>query len=716
MSSKGGKSHWTQHAEDLNKCYMIVNRALPEGHIMHMFVFYIGPDGNVMTHYDQSGHPIKARYEKYFQQILKTTKARAYNDQDVLQTANKSLMKNYITHHQDFTLLSKVVLTADDPSRELGEWFRVLITCAELNAPACCKLVLAAANQCTTSKTEAVINKAFLDKVREAAHSKVRDDVEATLVAMMPSLAEAGKLCTDEVLVSAQGSGKTNKVIHKAIFFGNRSLVDSLINKDWTMLSSTDFSDIKPEKILSLGAEINQLLLDSGFLPSFRNGSFTRALLLPSSKGERETADTYFSSSQIQHAPDFVESLRKALQKEHRTVLGAPPRARSLPYPLLDNMPWRLEKLKRFLGENSELYVNHVVSMLTLVAGEGRVEIGVVRYLPQITLLLDEVNRLEKVSSKKTLTTLGLLLGKIKAAPFSNSFDIKFAEQSLPEDSRAVLGRLLVTMQDYGAEVSTVYMSLLAREGYFDLVTRNGCQGKKGLSISLANFLHIVMGRPECRNGRFPKQWLTAAESWLQDDHSWFDESDRDIIGRLLKVLRDGPMSENRLSCLLNMATQCRLNYGDLPWFQPRNTRKVFGESYWSEAYDSAVVFSEFLQTARKMQLVLNPVQLSSFLWQSSEPVKAWSFSAGWDDILSAVGDEGDNLTKFFTNLLGYGFVDYEPRELSYMVQSLVEADSCLLVPLAASVERTAPCFDAQGFTDAVNELHGKLSTGDIMS
>ena len=264
----------------------------------------------------------------------------------------------------------------------------------------------------------------------------------------MPSIAAAQKHVTTDVLELAQSHEEKNKILKKAILFGNRTLIASLIKNFWVRLSATGLPYIKPKNILSLGEKTNRLLLGSGFSPSLRDGHFVSALIFPSSQDERESAEVYFLTPWFNHSLEVAESLWNVLKKEHRSIKVFLSGDSICGCRSLDNIPWRLENLKRVLGANSERYAIHVGVMLTLVAVDGDVEMGVVQHLPEINLLLDEVARLKKESNKNTLAAFARSLSNCRLG-------VKFSKigQVLEKDSIGACVRLIAIMLDCGLEV-----------------------------------------------------------------------------------------------------------------------------------------------------------------------------------------------------------------------------------------------------------------------
>ena len=753
--SDGGETYWNDHAEGLNKCYMIVDRALPASHGRHKFAFHIGPDGNVTASHDQFDEPIDAKTDKGFQQALKLTGARPFNYDEILQSADESMIDEYVEKCGDPVLLSKKVLTASNPAEELGKRFKALKNCTAVNLPSCRRLVFTAARRFSQADKESVMDLPFINSIYIgnfiATHSdfvnddkesvmdlpfvknlydghftKSHRDIVATLVAMMPSLAAAKKHLAAEAFEFTQGHWEKKQVIELAILFDNRPLLASLFNNSWEMPSATEFFRVKSEKILSLGAKINRLLLDSGFQPDLHYISFSSVLLFPSSQAERESAEVYFSTPRVRDSSKFANYLCLELENRYLKMGAKQAKGNDWHEPVLDHLPWVLENLKRVLGGNSERYAQQIGTMLSLVAGENSVEAGVVRYLPQISLLLDEVDRLERDACKKTLSVLAGSLGAMQASIFASRSGIEIKQKPLPEDSRALLGRLLLTMQNYGADMPMVYMSLLAREGDFDRITGNGLQGKKAFAVDLHGFLRTVMGRPERCEGRFPEQWLTDADAWLQCDRSWFDESDRSIVGRFFNALRGQNVSEKRLNYLLKMATGFISGNPSLEFSVPAPYRRSFTkrarrEDFYSESFDNAEVFAEFLHDVREIQGEVLPQELSDFLHNASKSVQAWAFSVGWDDVMSVVGDKGNNYKTFIDDLLGERFCDRETFDptraypVSGLVIGMAKDENDALASLAESVERTVPGFNSRAFANAVNQFHGTFSSGDIV-
>ena len=117
-------------------------------------------------------------------------------------------------------------------------------------------------------------------------------------------------------------------------------------------------------------------------------------------------------------------------------------------------------------------------------------------------------------------------------------------------------------------------MSLLVREGDFDRITRSCFQGGKAISKCTERFLTTVLGRPELQKG-VSDQWITDAETWLQGSHSWFYGKNRDMIGRLFKVLRDSQMTENRLESLKHMASSMYFGVSSPMNLQLRGSEKI---------------------------------------------------------------------------------------------------------------------------------------------
>ena len=773
--SDGGKSYWDNYAEGLNKCYMIVDRALPVSHGRHKFAFHIGPDGDVTASNDQSNGPIDAKTDKDFQQTMETTGARPYNRDDVLKCGDDSLMVKFIAHHGDIALLSKMVLTASNPANELGRLNRAMTACAKINLPGMRRLLLKIARQCAEKGTEAVINDAFLHSICEG-NFLVPDNISSEIVGMMSSIAMAQKYCTAEVIELArtiwlQGVLLPDKVaiLQHAIEFGNRTMVVSLINSSWADPSKLGELRNFPN-ILSLGAKINRLLLDSGFQPNYDEESFASSFLFPSSQEQSESAKVYFSDPQIQRSPKFARSLRLELESVYKMMHTEQFIDRDMHSLVLEHTPWVLKLLKRVLSENSEKYAYHIGCMVSLAAGYRSAETAVARYPQQTNLLLDEVDRVKKHSSKEDIALLGRLLGDIKPYYSISSFNIKFAQQALSKESRETLVRLLETMHDFGAEVSQVYMSLLAREGDFDRITRSCFQGEKFISVSPESFLNTALGRPDVQNGCISDQWLTDAETWLQGSQSWVYGKDRDIIGRLFKVLRGRPVTENRLSCLKHMAISRSFGVSAPMNLQLSDTEKVH---FWHEAFDDADIFAEFLQAAQELQMWVRPACLGSFLINASKSVQEWAFSVGWDDIMSVSGDKDEDSKIFIEDLIGVGFFDSDTLDedkdedsnifiedlmgvgffdsdtldedkdedskifiedligvgffdsdtldedneldLSPLVIGLVNTENNALVSLAKSLARTVPDFNSSAFANAVNKFHGRFSSGDIL-
>ena len=718
--SDGGEFYWNNYAKRLHKCYMIVDRALPASHGRHKFAFHIGPDGNVTASHDQFDGPIDAKTDKGFQQALKLTGARPYSRDDVLRLGDDDLIGQYVDHHGDLAMLSSMVLTADSPAYELGKWFEKIRPCAESNLLACRKLFLTVARRCAKKETKAVINESFLVSVCTGCRSLTSEEVGATLAAMMPSIDSIKKHCTAGVFKLFQSVEVKNKILRNAILSGNRALVANLLYSLWGSPSAQMFSDIEAGKILSLGAEINRLLLKLGFSPnlsSYWERGFDRALLLPESQTEKESAEVYFSYPTIKYSPLLAKNLVKSLKDAQDTMLHNQSRGLEWHGPLLEYMTWRLGILKRVLGENSESYAEQIGLMLAAVAGGNAVETSVVRYLPHINLLLDEVDRLKKEGGENAVSTLGRVLGSIKKSRFRYRFDIKFEQQPLSENSRSALGRLLETMKDYGAGVSSIYMSLLAREGDFSRINCNRFQGKRVSAISRRRFFRTVLGRHDFRQGRVAGQWLNAAESWLRSEESqWFNEHDRDIIARLFSMLRGRTVTVNRLSCLVEMASARKL-------IKPVRLAVLVPdkEEYWSEVFHSTEDMAEFLQITRDIKGRVDPEDLSKLLQESSETVRAWAFSDGWDAIMSVVGQEGDRCERFINVLLGDGFLiretfgpEYQIR-ISDLVMKMARVENNALISLAESVERRVPNFNSRAFANAVNEFHGEFSSGDLL-
>ena len=718
--SDGGETYWNDHAEGLNKCYMIVDRALPASHLRHKFAFHIGPDGDVTASHDQFDGPIDAKTDKGFQQALKLTGARPYSRDDVLRFGDDAVIVEYMEYHGDLEMLSKRVLTANNPANELGKRFKAIKSCAENNLPAYRNLILAVAKQCAKKETGALINESFVGSVYKGCGSATDWEIGATLAGIMPSIAAIKKYCMDGVTELFQSTQVKNEVFRNAILFGNRALVVDLINSLWVMPHINIFTSIKREKILSLGAKTTRLLLNSVFNQNLWNvwdKAFVKALLFPTSQAERESAEVYFSIPRIKHAPELTKTLLKLLQEEQGIMAQNQSKGVEWHGPLLENLPWRIDILKRVLGENSEPYAEQIGWMLAAVAGDNAVETGVVHYLPQINLLLDEVDRLKKEGSKKALVALGRVMNSVNGGLFLCPRNIKFAQQPLSENSRLALGRLLETMKDYGADVSMIYMSLLAREGEFSRIASNRFQSKDAPPMSRSRFLYTALGRYDFREGRLSEQWLTAAESWLKNNESqWFNQYQRDIIARLFSVLRGRTVSANRLVSLIEMASSYTLiNPLMLGVLKPRKGR------HWSEVFHSTEDMAEFLQITREMKGRVSPEDLSKLLLEVREPVRAWAFSVGWDDIMGVVDDDNGSCGHFINDLLGFGFCDRDTinseqkPELSDFVKWLATSESPALVNLAQSVECTVPNFNGRAFANAVNTFHGEFSTGDIM-
>ena len=407
LSRKNGEDYWHLHAGRLNKCYMIVDRGLPASHERHLVAFHMGPDGEVTASHDQEDDDICPETDKDFQQALKVTGARPYNRSDVLQSDQAWLLENYIDHYGDCTLLSQKVLTADNPAMELGRRHWALKTCTEKNLLSSRRLVLAVARQCSEKGTVKVINMSFLNNLCKGGAGETLEDFGTMLMAMMPSIAVAERYCTSEVFELAQNGWEKNKIFENAILFGNRSLVVNMIDNLWGMPSELSGYYIFPEKTLALGAEINRLLLDSGFQPNFYYPDCVKDLMFPPSRTEREAAELYFSNPRIQGSQHFVSSVCHVLKREIETMFEKQAEGGDWHGPVLEDLPWVLENLKRLLGQNIEEYVKHISKIMTLVVGEKTVETAGVRYLPQINLLRDEVDRLKKNANKEFLDVLG---------------------------------------------------------------------------------------------------------------------------------------------------------------------------------------------------------------------------------------------------------------------------------------------------------------------
>ena len=533
ISKTSHKPYWTQNAKGLSKWYMIIDRGLPELHQRYRSAFRMKPNVKVWEVYDQSACLIDIDMDNDFQQALKMTGARPYNRADVLKYDNDSLLYAFIEHHKDSALLSKRVLAADNPTRELKRSLESLKVCAEVNLPSCLRLVLTVARQFTKAEKGPVINLSFA----EALESEVVGlDVVGVLLSMMPGIAAAQKHCTPEILEFMQCRWTKTILLENAIRFGNRTMIASLLKSPWEHLYKLDIEKFGVEKVLALGPKTNRLLIDSGLLKMIDPKSIFRAVVIPRSEVHKEAADVYFSTPWIQYSPDFADSFCDVLEKAcstlmitHRELINGRDRT------VLAHMPWLLGNLKRTLGENSALYAKQIGTMLAAVANGSNVEMGVVFYSPEINLLLDEVNRLGKQADKKALAELSHSICNINTGCADRYFNINFSEYSLPEEGRAVLGRLLTTMMDYGAEVSQVYMALLAREGDFERIAKPRHQGEKVPPVSIGIFLKTALGRSECREGSVSEQWLSTAESWLQGNRSWFQNDDKNIIGELLR-------------------------------------------------------------------------------------------------------------------------------------------------------------------------------------
>ena len=463
ISSHHDEYFWDECAKGFNKCYMIVDRALLETDARHLVTFHIGPDGDVSDCYDQFENTIDAYIDKDFRHALKVTGARPYNRDDVILADDDSLEENYIYLHRDSSLLSKRVLAADNPALELGKQFWSLLNCAEANLLSCRRLILKVARKCAEKGTVAVINKSFFDSlstgINGAIYSEIPDILGAPIVAMMPSVAVAKKHCAEEVFESVHNLWEKNKVLESAIQFGNKDLIADLLIYSREIPSALDVVEVKAEKLLALGAKTTRLLLDSGFQPTLDCSSSSsrgsaRAWLFPSSQAEKEASEAYSSDHKIKYSPDFSDSICSALQAEYDEMGKNQSIGKNWHGPVLDHLPWVLENLKRVLGKKSEPYAQHISSMLALVAGEESVETGAARYSQQINMLLDEVDRLKKESSKEVLAALGRWLGDTKTGHIADGFDIKFAQQSLSEEGRVALRRLAETLRDFGADVS----------------------------------------------------------------------------------------------------------------------------------------------------------------------------------------------------------------------------------------------------------------------
>ena len=453
--SDGGEYYWNQHATGLNKCYMIVDRALPATHRLHQFAFHIELDGRVAASHDQNNEPIDDLFDEDFKQALKVTGARPYNRDDVLRSDNDSLLKQYIDHYGDPELLSKRILTADNPALELGERLIGVRVCATANLPASRRLVLTVARQCAKGKKGSVISLPFIQSLGTHHFFATDSLIAEFLVAMMPSVAAAKKHCTPEVLELAQNIWVKDRILESAIEFGNRSMIASLIKNSWARPAMLDGS-IKVTKILELGAKTNRLLLDSGFSPEVYEDQFLRGFLFPSSKGQRESAEVYFSDQTVQRSLQSEGSLCRALERAHQFALGKLIYGCEFHSPLLANVAWRLENLKRVLGENSELYAKQIGGTLYLIVDEDSAKTAFVHYLPQVNLLLDEVDRLKKEASEKTIKALGRRMcdrTPIDIECIATCLDINLAQQSLSEDGRVAIRRLAETMRDFGADI-----------------------------------------------------------------------------------------------------------------------------------------------------------------------------------------------------------------------------------------------------------------------
>ena len=427
ISRISGQGHWDGYTGKLNKCYMIVDRALPASNRLHKFSFFIGPHGNVTSAFDQEDYDTFPEKDKDFQKALKVTGARPYNRSDVLQSDQAWLLQNYMDHHGDWTLLSQKVLTANNPAIELGRLYKTLTAFAEINLPACRRLVLRAARQCAEKEVVAVIDESFVGMVCKG-DSRLTEEISSALVGMMPSIVMAQKYCTAEVIELAKTTWlrgcqfpEKARILDKSIQFGNRTMVVSLINSSWADPSKLSSSGIFP-KVLSLGAKINRLMLDSGFQPNHSDVDCAKPLLFPSSQEHSESAKLYFSDPQIQCSPKFASSLCLALGSVYRSILDNQSTSRDMHSQLLENIPWVLKLLKRVLSENSREYTYHLGRIVSLGAGYRNAETAVANYPQQINLLLDELDRVKKQSSKETFALLGRWIGDIKPAPTGKSF------------------------------------------------------------------------------------------------------------------------------------------------------------------------------------------------------------------------------------------------------------------------------------------------------
>ena len=721
--SDGGKKYWDDYDGELNKCYMIVDRALPASHDRHQIAFHIDPDGNVTACHDQKNTEIKRESDYDFNQALKVTGARPYNFEDIFRSGDNSLLGRYLKHRADPAVLSKLVLTAENPVKELGRWFWRITDFTVESLPSLRRLVLRVARQYAKPGTGSVIDACFLRELSEADGIEECSSVAVKLVAMMPSIAVAKKHCTAEVFELFQRVEAKDAILRNAIHFGNRPLVTNMINNFWGRPSSEcGFPFMEPERILSLGAKVNRLLLDSGFKPHLHDDKFVKAMLSPVSQVEKESAGVYLSTPWFKSSPSFTASLCRILQKEQITSADDQSKGSHQDCPLLIKDSFLIEDLKQCLGEKSVQYAEQIGAILAYFAGVTPVQVMIDAYLPHMNLLMDEVDRLKKESNKKVDEVLERKLGNIERVRFSRSFSIRYAIRPLSEVSRSGLGRLLAIMQSYGADISKFYMSVLVREGDFDRIARNCYPGKKATPISLECFIENALGRPECREGRVSDAWLADAEAWLQNDQSWFNEHDRDAIGRIFKALRGPTEWGGRVECVLKMADKLEANnYSSFTVRTPWQKRSKVANNYCPEAFDKPGFLAEFVQAAKAMGARICRDDLSEFLRGSSENVKKWAFCVGWDDIMTMVGEEGENPKFFIDDLLGSGFCVREGvrfgelPELSDLVKSLIRAEDTMLFALSDSVERTVPDFDIRAFAHAVNQYHGVHSSGDFM-
>ena len=269
MSAEDGEDFWAEQAEGLHKCYMIIDRTLPASHARHLFAFYIGPDGDVTDGHDQHGYFINADTDKAFKEALKATGARPYNREDVRRTDDDLIVEDYISHHRDIEMLSKRVLTAEYPVSELGRLYEALQACAEENLIYCRRLMLVAAMECEKRGATAVVSERFVNCLYEERTDlfcrELKEEIVATLVAMMPSIDVAKKLCTAGVIELAKDIEEKNQIFEMSIRFGNRTMVASLIKESWVRPYDLGTAELNPEKLLALGEKTNRLLLDSGF-------------------------------------------------------------------------------------------------------------------------------------------------------------------------------------------------------------------------------------------------------------------------------------------------------------------------------------------------------------------------------------------------------------------------------------------------------------------